>query len=83
MSRNTPFLSLLVVSFLLALPFSSKAQKSTWIPIDGTESPDGKFVIAWGLGEHVHLDTSKPDELLQTLDLEQVKNFIVERDATS
>ncbi|MDF1753662.1 MAG: hypothetical protein P1U89_12860 [Verrucomicrobiales bacterium] len=62
----------------LFLPLSSFAAEVSWIPFQGTESPDGRYVIAWGISEYTRFDDSDPDALFEKLDLDAVRNFIVD-----
>ncbi len=64
------------VLFALFLSFPAVSQDS-YIVFEGTESPDGRFALGWGVPYEV-IDLSNPDKFRETLDFEAIENYVVD-----
>jgi hypothetical protein len=74
-SRSAATIALFLAA-VLAAPGVLQSQQ-TWIPFEGTASPDGRYCLAWGM-VGVPLDASDPDKLIQDLDPDTVENYLVD-----
>ncbi|MEP4077063.1 hypothetical protein [Haloferula sp.] len=66
---------LLLVVAALAGPTASA--QPTFIPFEGTNSPDGRYCLAWGMGQNP-LDLSNMDRFIEKFDPYAVENYLID-----
>lgn len=78
-SMTTKPLSIRLLFSLLSLfvAVSGIAKEVPHIVFEGTESPNGRYAVAWGI-PYTMLDTSDMDKIMENLDYDAIRNFLVD-----